>query len=91
MIQEYRNSSRMIYNIPENHEVLRTNVKSGTFLKITYTMNIRKPFLAKNFIFNWWDFMKTYIWMRTIRASKSIFYVYCYDSSIAEISLNEMT
>ena len=40
-------------------------------------MNIRKPFLAKKFIFNWWDFMKTYIWTRswTIRASKSIFYV----------------
>ena len=67
----------MIYNIPENHEVLRTNVKAGIFRKITYTMNIRKPFLAKNFIFNWWDFMKTYIWTRswTIRASKSIFYV----------------
>ena len=26
----------MIYNIPENHEVLRTNVKAGIFRKITY-------------------------------------------------------
>ena len=56
---------------------LRTNIKAGIFRKFPYTMNIRKPFLAKNFIFNWWDFMKTYIWTRswTIRASKSIFYV----------------
>ena len=25
----------MIYNIPENHEVFRTNVKAGIFRKIT--------------------------------------------------------
>ena len=42
----------MIYNIPENHEVLRTNIKAVIFRKITYTMNTRKPFLVKNFIFN---------------------------------------